>query len=252
MLLDITVFLINLFLMRALLNAFIGTLKAASGGEGFAQLFLFIVVVGMFVLPPLGATIKRWHYHRRLRLKGMKGPRDEEVAIGCLFNPIFYFCLNVVIFATINAFVMQYVYGNHDPGGGVFVSSILFGLVLIALNTFLVYRYFSPPKTEPRARILREPQFEPIGDAAIFANMIVFQLFWNLLSFADIGRVGSVGEFVGRLFVFLFLAMLIYFPPRIFYLAEDIKKTRTWLTMLLANAPIIYRFVIGTKTPLEW
>jgi hypothetical protein len=251
-LLDITIFLINLFLMRTMLKHFVDLLRGASEGEGFAQFAVFLLVVGIFVLPPLGATIKRWHYHRRLRLRGMKGPRDEDLAIGCLFNPIFYFCLNVVIFATINAFVMQYIYGDRDPGGGVFVSSILFGLVLIGLNTYLVYRYFSPPKTEPRARILREPHFEVVGDAAIFTNMIVFQLVWNLLSFADIGRVGSVGELIGRLFVFVFLALLIYFPPRIFYLAEDIKKTRTWLTMLLANAPIIYRFVIGTKTPLEW
>jgi hypothetical protein len=31
-----------------------------------------------------------------------------------------------------------------------------------------------------------------------------------------------------------------------FYLAEDIQRRRTWLTMLLANSPVIIRVLIGT------
>ena len=46
-----------------------------------------------------------------------------------------------------------------------------------------------------------------------------------------------------------FIALLIYFPPRMFYLAEDINRGRTWLTMLLANSPVIVRVLIGTN---EW
>jgi hypothetical protein len=157
-----------------------------------------------------------------------------------------------VIFAAMNAFIMQSVFGRGEPDASVFVFSLLFGLCLIIGNTLLVYRYFSPPKKEPRARILYESRFEVLGDIAIFANMLIFQLFWNLLSYVDIGGVESLGEFIGRLFLIIFLALLIYFPPRIFYLAEDINKRVTWLTILLANAPIIYRFVIGTQTPLNW
>ena len=41
------------------------------------------------------------------------------------------------------------------------------------------------------------------------------------------------------------IALIVYFPPRIFYLAEDAKRPRVWLTMLLANLPVIYRVVIG-------
>ena len=33
--------------------------------------------------------------------------------------------------------------------------------------------------------------------------------------------------------------MLIYFPPGIFYLAEDFRRPAEWLTMLLANSPVI-------------
>jgi hypothetical protein len=42
---------------------------------------------------------------------------------------------------------------------------------------------------------------------------------------------------------------LIYFPPRMFYLYEDINRGRTWAMMFLANSPVIFRVLIGTK---EW
>ena len=79
--------------------------------------------------------------------------------------------------------------------------------------------------------------------------MILFQIAWNLLTFADLGRPSGLAEFLGRLFFLCFIALLIYFPPRMFYLAEDINRRRTWLTMLLANSPVIVRVLIGTK---EW
>jgi len=41
--------------------------------------------------------------------------------------------------------------------------------------------------------------------------------------------------------------MLIYFPPRMFYLVEDIDRGRTWVTMLLANSPVIIKVLIGSK-----
>jgi hypothetical protein len=37
-----------------------------------------------------------------------------------------------------------------------------------------------------------------------------------------------------------------------FYLAEDIDKGRTWLMILLANAPVIIRVVIGTGDASDW
>jgi hypothetical protein len=76
--------------------------------------------------------------------------------------------------------------------------------------------------------------------------MVLFQVAWNLLIFAPFDRVKGITDFLGRLFFLSFIALLIYFPPRMFYLAEDINKARTWLTMLLANSPVIYRMLIGT------
>jgi hypothetical protein len=78
--------------------------------------------------------------------------------------------------------------------------------------------------------------------------MILFQVVWNLLTFADLGHPSNLLEFGGRLFFLSFIALLIYFPPRMFYLAEDIHRRSTWLTMLLANSPVIVRVLIGTSS----
>ena len=92
------------------------------------------------------------------------------------------------------------------------------------------------------------PESELLGDACLFTNMILFQVGWNLLTLFSLGRVSSVEEFLGRIFFLSFVALLVYFPPRMFYLAEDINRGRTWLTMLLANLPVIVRVLIGTNS----
>jgi hypothetical protein len=149
-------------------------------------------------------------------------------------------------------FALQYFYGNDEPGAGIFVGSILFGMVWCGVNTWLVYRYFSPPKNPPASAFMRAPRSEILGDICIFLNMLLFQLIWNMLSLADLPRPSGVEDFVGRLFVLCFIALLIYFPPRVFYLADDIHKRRTWFMILLANSPIIVRVLIGVSPNSAW
>jgi hypothetical protein len=246
LLLDALVFLLNLTIMAMLSRYFVETIHRASAGDSGASIFLFSVGVALFVLAPLGAVLKRWHYHQRRR------ESQVDPAEGCLFNPIFYFCLTALIFASVNAAILQKVYGRKEPDGGVFVGSIFLGIALMIAHTILVYRYFSPPKGPPRSAFLRSPLSAFLGDACLFVNMVLFQLIWNLLSFAEIGKPSGVGEFVGRLLVFAFLALLLYFPPRMFYLAEDIGKGRTWLMVLLANSPILYRVLAGVGETVRW
>jgi hypothetical protein len=75
--------------------------------------------------------------------------------------------------------------------------------------------------------------------------MILFQVIWNIFSRIPFNRTADVEEFAGRVFWLVFVAMLIYFPPRIFYLAEDFRRPAAWLTMLLANSPVILRALFG-------
>lgn len=241
LLLDVVVLAANLLAMPLLSSVFLGLIRRAQADDAVAMYVLFGCSVALFVLAPAGATLKRWHYHQRL------GGRTVSLdgAAGCLFNPIFYFCLAAVIFAAVNSFILQRAFGGRDPGGAVFVSSIFLGLALIILHTWLVYRYFSPPRHPPRSVFLRGPASEVIGDACLFLNMLLFQLIWNLFSFAGLASPSSVVDAMARLGMLSFLGLLLYFPPRMFYLVEDIGKPRTWLMILLANAPVIVRLVLG-------
>lgn len=247
LLLDLFVFLLNLTAMFALSQLFVATMRRASAGDKTAGIVLFSMAVALFLLAPVGATLKRWHFHQR-----RPDAKEIDHMGGCLFNPIFYFCLTAVIFAAVNAFILQTVYGKKEPDGGVFVSSIFIGLAMMILHTFLVYRYFSAPKAPPKSSFMRSRASAFIGDACLFANMVLFQLIWNLLSMVEAPPPAGVFDFVFRFLILCFLALLLYFPPRMFYLAEDIGKRRTWLMILLANSPILARFMFGMGTGVQW
>jgi hypothetical protein len=247
LLLDIVVFVGNIYLVRLLTRQFIDLVNQVSAENPQAQVSLGLIFLAMWVLPAAGAVLKRWHFHRRLEGEGRAVDPEKTALGGCLFNPIFYLCLNLVISATVFASLGSFVFGERAFGSGaVFVPMIFAILILTVVQTFLIYRYFSPPKRPPRSAFLRMPQSETLGDACLFLNMILFQVFWNLLTFTDLGRPSGIAEFLGRLFFLSFIALLIYFPPRMLYLVEDIHRRDTWLTMLLANSPVIVRVLIGT------
>ncbi len=254
LLLDIFVFVTNVFLMRLVTRVFIDLFNQldVKDQEPIAKFLLGLAFLAMWILPALGAVLKRWHFHQRLKLQGKTVAATKLT--GCLFNPLFYFCLNLVITSAILTSLGDFLFGRVLlNNGAIFVPIIIGGFVLTIVQTFLIYQYFSAPKSPPKAKFLRDPQSEALGDICIFINMILFQVFWNLLAYADLGRPSSILEFCARLFVLCFLALLIYFPPRMFYLAEDIAQGRTWLTMLIANSPVIVRVLVGTSSnPTSW
>ena len=250
LLLDIVVFAFNLLLVRLLMVRFVAMLRSAEGGDVISRWVLFVFILGIFFLPPIGATLKRWQYYVH---------RDDKTSImdsdlvGCLFGPIPYFIVSVLIFVVIETFILQYFYGdNGDDRTPMLVGTVL-NLPVSAINTWLVYRFFDKPKKEPIFGFLETPLASLIGDVCIFVNMIFYQLIWNLLS-GWFPRPADATEFFSRSVLLLALSLLIYFPPRMFYLADDIGKRRTWLMILLANLPIIVRVMIGTSngTVMGW
>jgi hypothetical protein len=247
LLLDIIVFVLNVFLMRLLTAQFIDLFSQVSAENPEAQLLMGLTFGAMWILPAGGAVLKRWRFHQRRAAPTLDSV--ETSLAGCLFNPIFYFCLNLVISAAVFASLGEFVFGHRAfNSGAIFVPTVFAILFFTILQTYLIYRYFSPPKKPPKWDFLRTRQSETLGDICLFLNMILFQVFWNMLTFAGLGHPSGVVEFLGRLFILCFLALLIYFPPRMFYLAEDIDRRRTWLTMLLANSPVIVRVLIGTNS----
>lgn len=247
LLLDVFVFVLNIFLMRFLTRLFIGVFQEVDAENPLAQLALGLTFSLMWLLPAAGAVLKRWHFHQRLGAQGKTVDSEETALAGCLFNPLFYFCLNLVLTSAVLASLSQFLFGRHGmDNGAVFVPLVFLGLILTIVQTYLIYRYFIPPKKPPRFAFLLTPQSDALGDVCLFVNMILFQVGWNMLTFAGLGHPSSLLEFGGRLFFLCFIALLIYFPPRMFYLAEDIHRRRTWITMLLANSPVIIRVLIGT------
>ena len=255
LLLDIFVFVLNIFLMRFLTHLFIGVFQEVNAENPLAQLALGLTFSAMWILPAAGAVLKRWHFHERLKAQGKTVASEETKLAGCLFNPLFYFCLSLVLTSAVLASLGQFLFGNRGvDNGAVFVPFVILGLSLTIVQTYLIYRYFIPPKKPPQSEFLLSQQSEALGDVCLFVNMILFQVFWNMLTFAGLGHPSGALEFGGRLFFLCFIALLIYFPPRMFYLAEDINRPRTWLTMLLANSPVIIRVLIGasSNTTFGW
>ena len=253
LLLDVFVFVANIFLMRFLTQLFIDLFSEISAENPLAKLTLGLVFAAMWILPAAGAVLKRWHFHRRRSAEGQTAASMETTLAGCLFNPLFYFCLNLVITSAVLTSLGEFLFGRrllNTPG--LFVPLVFAGLILTIVQTYLIYSYFSAPKKPPRWQFLRSPQSERLGDVCLFLNMILFQVFWNMLTFAPLGHPSSLLEFAGRLFFLSFIALLIYFPPRMLYLAEDINRRRTWLMMLLANSPVIVRVLIGTGSTTDW
>ena len=234
--------------MRLLSGFVIELFKQVDAKDQTAKLLLGLVFVAMWILPALGAVLKRWHFHQRMKTAGKTFDLEFTGLSGCLFNPIFYFCLNLVITSAVLTALGDVFFGKALLNSAArFVPLVILGMILTIFQTYLIYRYFSAPKSPPRSDFLKDHRSEVLGDICIFVNMTLFQIFWNMLTFAELGPPGSVLEFGGRLFILCFIALLIYFPPRMFYLAEDINRPRTWLTMLLANSPVILRVLFGTS-----
>jgi hypothetical protein len=246
MLFDLLIFLANLFLMSLLTEFFADVFREVSAENESAKFILGMTALAMWVLPAAGAVFKRWHFHERLRAQGKKAEGHDSNLAGCLFNPIFYFCLNLVITAVVLTGLGELFFGRQLLNNGpLFISLVVAGMILTIFQTYLIFRYFTPPKEPPRWEFLRTPQSELLGDIFLFLNMILFQVAWNFLTLAPLGQPSGVGEFAGRLFFLIFIALLIYFPPRMFFLAEDINRRMTWVTMLLANSPVIIRVLFG-------
>jgi len=246
LLLDLVVFVANLFLMRTLTGLFISLIKHVSAEEPFAKFALCLTVVAMYTLPAAGAFLKRWHFQQRWKETHQSFEADITEQYGCLFHPIFYLCLNLVLMCVIVAGLGDLLFGKTlMENGEIFLSLIFGGLVLTIFQTYVVYRYFSPAQRPPKYEFLQHPASERLGDLCIFVNMLLFQVAWNLLTDLPLGPPSGAAELIGRIGFLTFLALLVYFPPRMLYLAEDLHRRSTWLTMLLANSPVIARVVLG-------
>jgi hypothetical protein len=242
MLLDIVVFVINLMLMTILAGQFRDLLHQANE-NALAKVAAILFCLGLAFLQPVGAILKRRRAHQRL-------PELERPAPKILFHPVFYFLSKLLFLIAAAGNLVDLVFGGDKVDGSTdyfglppwLFTSLFLGIPALAVaNTFIVYLYFEKPRHAPLFKFLQSPPSEALGDICLFLNMIGYQMFWGLLM-TDLTR--DYSGIMSRLFTFGFTALLIYFPPRLFYLAEDGRRPLAWLMMLLANIPILLRILL--------
>ncbi len=253
-LLDVIVFLVNLILLT-ILSRQLATLfhqGSSKDTQALPKIAVAVFCLGLVFLQPIGAIFKRRRAH-------LRKPDLNEVPFGCLILPAF-FLTQLVFLIGASGHVVELVFGAASPGASAdyfglpsTVFMLLFlGIPALAIaNTLVIYFYFQQPIRKPLLPWLESPKSEVFGDILLFLNMIGFQAFWGLLM-SDL--VNDYTTIAGRLSMFAFVTVLIYIPPRLFYLAEDGKRPVVWLTMLLANLPALLRiiFVTSTKAMTNW
>lgn len=212
-LLDVLVFLANLGLTPWLAGYVLGVIDNADRDRG-AALGLGMLALGALVLPAAGAVLKRWHTHRRLGTQAA-GLLSRT---GCLFSPLFYFPLTLVVTSAVLAGLSNSLLPGIADHGGLFTTLAVLGVAVSAVQTALVYSYFSPPRQAPRSAFLRSGASDFLGDVCLNLNMVLYQVLWGMLSSTP-------------------------FSP----LAEDLQRPQAWATLLLANLSTIVRVLFGAR-----
>src|SRR6266536_97466 len=249
LLLDATIFLFQLILIRLLTTLSVGFVRQTEENV-FAKTAISLFLLGLFVLQPLGPMLKHWSFHQHF-----KSFDKEESGVTSLllsFYKFFYIgAMWIIIYIAYLYFIEAFPDYHSERNEKIVVAA---AILLPVVNGFLIFRYFRRPKTPPRWKFLMTPQAETLGDLCMFLNVICFQMlfsvyvssphFWNALhkiTRLDSGEVSN--GLIGRLYIACIAALLVYFPPRIFYLVIDHHRKITWLTMLLANLPLILAIV---------
>lgn len=244
---DVLIFFFNILVVAVLSRLTLQIFRFASDGDKLAQFAIGFMCLGVFLLMPIGAALKRWNYQeRKPKEKKKKNEEDDEFKSGVSSFFVIMFWA-VMFFLGLGAFLLldNVVFGLRDVDKTYILIAIVLILILSILQTGFVLSYFRPYENEPTLAFLKSPQAEWLGDIFLFLNMLIFQTVWAMILQTKIGAVSGFTELIARAIVFFLIALLFYFPPRIFYLLEDITDKKIWLTMLLANSSTIFRFLFG-------
>ncbi len=255
LLLDATIFIFQLILIRLLTRLSLGFVGQAEE-SAFAKTAISLFLVGLFVLQPLGPILKRWSFHQHFKL--FENSEGGLTSFLLSIYKFFYIAVMwIMIYLAYSYFIEEFPDSHSQRNEKIVVAG---AMMFSVVSAFLIFRYFRKPKTQPRWKFLMTPQAEALGDLCMFLNIICFQIlfsvyvssphFWNVLHKITRLNAGEVSNSVtGRLYIACIAALLAYFPPRIFYLVIDQHRKITWLMMLLANLPLILAIVFYTPSP---
>jgi len=247
---DLFIFVINLLLMPFIAKAFVQSGLAAAAGNRASQLLLLLFFVAIYFIQPYGALFKRWSFHNRRRA-GRRRKKNTEGMIfsfaddgvwSLVFNPIVYFFslffISGMIITYLNQLITGRFFADDDP---YFIVLVLLGFLASVVHSVSFYKYFLSPKKEPKKKVLASPYSEPIGDILLFVNIFMFQILWNIVGQIQLEKASDPGGLALRVLFMFGVGLLMYYPARIFYAAEDIRNPLAWFTIVLANLPLVIR-----------
>ena len=260
LLLDLTIFLFQLLLLRALTNLSLGFVHQAKDNT-FAETIIGLFLIALFFLQVLGPVLRRWSFHQHF-------PSFEE-KVGALtglflsFYRFFYIgSMAIMIYLAYTYFADAFRLNDSPSAEALEKIAVAAALVLPVVSSIFVFKFFVKPKREPRWKFLMTPQAEALGDLCMFVNVVCFQIlfniylssshFWNALHKTTRLASGTFDSLSGRLYIAAIAALIVYLPPRIFYLVPPTSIQRrllTWLLMFLANLPLILSIVFYKPAP---
>jgi hypothetical protein len=241
LLFDVVIFLLNVFLFGELTGRLRELIELAKADDYYAKLTVTFFIYGLCILPGLAAI-----------LKFLFSPRRSPGHYTELWDEMFK---NVLAFILVGQSVAMLLFllvaGENQaelrelPGNTAFWDHLLTPLFYLALIMAItapafIYLYFSLSQLKFLAKFAKLLKLEILGDLVIFLNLILYQAFWGILA-ADLTK--DFGNIPGRISTLAFTVVVIYLPPRIFFLAEDAHRPLAWLTIGLANLPLILRVV---------
>jgi hypothetical protein len=286
LLLDVTVFLFQLILIRLLITLSLGFVHQAEESV-LAKTVISLFLVGLFVLQPLGPILKRWSFHEHF-----KSFENDQSALTSFLLSVYKFFYIGAMWSMIYIAYLYFTEAFPDFHSESIEKTVVAGAIVFpVVSGIVIFKYFRRPKKPPSWKFLMTPQADTLGDLCMFLNVICFQMlfsvyvssphFWNALhkitrlasgelrivptsqtlAFCHLSltrsltignwqlAIENLDSLSGRLYIAGIAALLAYFPPRIFYLVIDQHRKITWLMMLLANLPLIVAIVFYAPSP---
>jgi hypothetical protein len=243
--LDVIVFIINLILMSDVsgrLNDYIGVgrdrpndARAMGIMAGYCALACLLPATGALLKYISGSQKHTPHFYRKTWAKQFF-PMMTIILIFQFLSQAIFFLAGYNYQGKLLALLAE--------GGTISLLlkiSLPILIIFVLINPVIVRMNFVKNRRHYLSGFPRDT-VEFLGDVALFLNMILFQIFWGIFM-ADLTQ--DWGGVLERVLALAITSLLLYLPPRLIYLAEDGHRSIVWVTMILANLPIIIRIIIA-------
>lgn len=218
--------------------------------DSTAKLAIGLFFLAILLLQPWGPWLKRRGFHQRH--PGFGQAKDSLAGCGVAFIAFFYLIAMIIVAGAGSTMVSEVLFTGNS-GGSVGVAAFLVGVVWAVGCAVAFVRFFLPPR-KPAGSFLASPRAEAIADLSIYLNLILLQLvwgavmasklFWDVVINTPLGKPNSASAIIGRFIMVAVVALMVYLPPRIFFLVEQRRRRLALVSMLVANLPIILKALL--------